>query len=173
MNWTNLLRSEVEQAYHAASRLMDLVDGDLDWKPSSGDNWMTMGQLLLHMTGACGATFRGFVTGDWGMPDGVDMENMPEEAMLPPAEALPSAGSVDEARQALAADKELAMSMIAEAEARMDDPTPAPWAPDHPAPLGQQMLGMVNHLALHKAQLFYYLKMQGKPVNTMNLFGMV
>ena len=53
----------------------------------------------------------------------------------------------------------------------MDDPTPAPWAPEHPMPLGQQLLGMVNHLSLHKAQLFYYLKMLGKPVNTGDMYG--
>jgi hypothetical protein len=29
-----------------------------------------------------------------------------------------------------------------------------------------------NHLAQHKGQLFYYLKLQGKPVNTTDLWGM-
>jgi hypothetical protein len=31
---------------------------------------------------------------------------------------------------------------------------------------------MVGHLAQHKGQLFYYLKLQGKPVNTAHLWGM-
>ena len=31
---------------------------------------------------------------------------------------------------------------------------------------------MVEHLATHKAQLFYYLKLQGKDVDTMHLWGM-
>ena len=31
---------------------------------------------------------------------------------------------------------------------------------------------MVGHLANHKAQLFYYLKLLGKDVNTMHLYGM-
>ena len=31
---------------------------------------------------------------------------------------------------------------------------------------------MAEHLAQHKAQLFYYLKLQGKDVNTMHLYGM-
>jgi len=30
---------------------------------------------------------------------------------------------------------------------------------------------MVNHLNQHKGQLFYYLKLQGKAVNTMHLWG--
>jgi uncharacterized damage-inducible protein DinB len=173
MNWTGLLTAELEAAYHATNGLIGLVDDDMDWKPATGDNWMTTGQLLMHITSACGGTFRGFVTGDWEMPEGVDPENMPEEAMLPPAEALPSVASAAEARDALAADKQLALDMIAQAASRMDDPTAAPWAPEHPSPLGQQLLGMINHLTMHKAQLFYYLKLQGKPVNTYHMFGMV
>ena len=38
--------------------------------------------------------------------------------------------------------------------------------------LGHRLLGMIGHLTQHKAQLFYYLKLQGKPVNTMHLWGM-
>jgi hypothetical protein len=34
------------------------------------------------------------------------------------------------------------------------------------------MLEIVNHLAVHKAQLFYYLKPMGRPVHTMSLWGM-
>ena len=98
MNWTDLLKSEVDAAYHATNGLLDLVEGDLDWKPTAGENWMSTGQLLMHITSSCGGTFKGFVTGDWGMPEGMDPENMPEEAMLPPAETLPSVATVDEAR---------------------------------------------------------------------------
>ncbi len=73
MNWTKLIGHEIETTYKAAEGLMDLVDEDqLGWKPSTGSNWMTTGQLLRHMTSACGSSCRGFVTGDWGMPDGVD-----------------------------------------------------------------------------------------------------
>ncbi|MDX1395990.1 MAG: DinB family protein [Gemmatimonadota bacterium] len=172
MNWNELLRSELEAAYHATEGLIGLVDGDLDWKPQPENNWMSMGQLLMHITNACGATFKGFVTGDWGMPEGMDPENMPEDAMLPPAEAMPSVESVAQARELLTADKRLAIEMLEQAASRMDEPTPAPWAPDHPSPLGQQLLGMINHLTLHKSQLYYYLKLQGKPVNTYTLFGM-
>ena len=172
MNWTELLKSEAQAAYHAADGLMALVDDqDLDWKPSSGTNWMTTGQLLKHMTDACGMTCRGFVTGDWGLPEGVSADEMPEEAMLPPAESMPTVDSVAEAREALAADQRLAMEMIDQAADRMEEPTPAPWDP-RPMPLGERLLQMVNHLVGHKAQLFYYLKLQGKPVNTMHLYGM-
>ena len=48
----------------------------------------------------------------------------------------------------------------------------APWAPDVELPLGVHFLRMVQHLAQHKGQLYYYLKLQGKPVNTAHLWGM-
>ncbi len=47
----------------------------------------------------------------------------------------------------------------------------APWDPT-PRPLGYRLNEMIDHLISHKAQLFYYLKLQGKPVNTGNLWGM-
>ena len=47
----------------------------------------------------------------------------------------------------------------------------APWAPDSEYALGRRLLHMVLHLDRHKAQLFYYLKLQGEPVNTADLWG--
>lgn len=171
MDWNALLEAEAEDAYRAAEGLLAMVEDDeLAWKPASGDNWMTTGQLLQHLAEACGSNCRGFVTGDWGLPEGVDPSAMSEEDMLPTAEKMPAAQSVAAARQALAADKQIAFEMFAAASERLDEPTPAPWDP-RPAPLGRQLLGMVNHLNLHKAQLFYYLKLQGRPVNTMHLYG--
>ena len=170
MEWNDLLKSEIEAAYVAAEGLIRMVD-DLEWKPDTGDNWMTTGQLLEHITGACGATCRGFVTGDWGLPEGVDMENMSPDEMLPPAEALPTSASVEAAIAALHADKQVAVDMIDQASERMDEAMTAPWG-SPPMPLGQHLLGMINHLNGHKGQLFYYLKLQGKPVNTMHYFGM-
>jgi hypothetical protein len=37
--------------------------------------------------------------------------------------------------------------------------------------LGRRLLQMVDHLKAHKGQLFYYLKLQGKPVNTHDYWG--
>ena len=47
----------------------------------------------------------------------------------------------------------------------------APWAPGSSYALGRHLLEMVQHLDRHKSQLFYYLKLQGKPVNTSDLWG--
>ena len=55
MNWSELLRAEVEDAYRAAEGLLNHVDDEnLDWKPATGDNWMTTGQLVRHIASACG-----------------------------------------------------------------------------------------------------------------------
>ncbi len=174
MRWTELLKSEIDTTYATVDGLLGFVDeSQLDWKPPSGSNWMTMGQLLQHLTSACGGTVRGFVTGDWGFPEGVSPESLPADEMLPAAEKMPTATSVADVKSRFAEDKELALRVITEAgeERLANEETTAPWDPT-PMFLGHRLLGMVGHLANHKAQLFYYLKLQGQPVNTMHFYGM-
>jgi hypothetical protein len=174
VNWTDLLKAQVESTYRATEGLLAMVEEqNLSWRPETGHNWMTMGQLLAHIPTACGACMKGFVTGDWGMPEGVDINEMSAEEMLPPASKMPSAKSVAEAKKALAADKKLALEMIAKPGEKnlASQMVAAPWNPQ-PRALGHQLLDMVGHLGQHKGQLFYYLKLQGKPVHTGNLYGM-
>ena len=174
MNWTQLLKSEIETAYRTTAGLLDKVDpASLDWKPQSGSNWMTVSQLLMHITNACGAGCKGFVTGDWGLPEGVKLEDLSPEEMLPPAEKLPTIGSVEEAKRLLAEDKAVALQMIDQAGENdlATKEVAAPWAPGVKLGLGRYLLQMVQHLDRHKGQLFYYLKLQGKPVNTVDLWG--
>jgi len=169
MNWTDLLKTEIENTYRATEGLLGLVeDKNIHWKPATGSNWMTTGQLLKHIETACGACCAGFVTGEWGMP----ADAKPED-MLPPAAKLPAAKSVAETKKALAADKKLALQMVVEAGEKSlgAKKVAAPWDPTEKL-LGEQLLHMVGHLGTHKAQLFYYLKLQGKPVHTGNLYGM-
>jgi uncharacterized damage-inducible protein DinB len=171
MNWTKLLTAEIQSAYAPTERLTGLVDDSaLEWKPSTGSNWMTTGQLLKHLTESCGAAFRGFITGDWGLPEGMDAS---EVASLPPAEKLPTLASVAEAKRLLQRDRQLALDMLAACseEDLAHKPAPAPWDPTEMV-LGRRLLQMVDHLKQHKGQLFYYLKLQGKPVGTGDLWGM-
>ncbi len=167
MNWRELLEAEIENAYAVTDRLLSMVeDSDFAWKPSSGTNWMTTGQLLMHLGSACGVAMRGFVTGDWGLPEGADIGE------LPPAEKLPTVASVDQARQLVSEDKRVALEALA--ASTEDDlahkKAPAPWDPSEML-LGHRLLQMVEHLKQHKGQLFYYLKLQGKPVTTPDLWG--
>ena len=174
MSWTGLLTKEIENTYKVAEGLLDLVDDDtLDWKPATGSNWMTTGQLLMHITFSCGAAMKGFVTGDWGMPEDFDVSSLSPEEMLPPAEKLPGIGSVAKAKKLLADDKQVAHDMLAQTseDDLLHRPASAPWDPKEEI-LGHRLLEMVGHLRSHSAQLYYYLKLQGKPVNTGHLWAM-
>lgn len=172
MTWTKLLTAEIETTYRATEGLIDRVmDAELDWKPSSGDNWMTTGQLLLHIASACGYCCRGFATGQWGAPPGVQPDQIPAEA-LPQAEQMPAVDSVARARELLAIDREMALAAIADVgeERLANESCPAPWDPTDIC-MGHRFLHMIQHLGSHKAQLFYYLKLQGKPVATPEFWG--
>ena len=100
MNWTEMLTCEVEGVYHATEGLLKLVKKDtLGWKPSTGSNWMTVGQLLAHIPTACGFCMNGFLTGEWGMPEPKPGEAPKPDDMLPPAEKMPSAKTVAVGRE--------------------------------------------------------------------------
>ena len=117
---------------------------------------------------------KGFVTGDWTPPEGAAPEDASEEGMMPPAEKMPTVETVAQAKEMLAGDKQLAFEMIEQAgeEDLAKKEIAAPWNPTEQFPLGRHLMHMVHHLAGHKAQLFYYLKLQGKPVHTGSLWGM-
>ncbi|MFQ5650044.1 MAG: DinB family protein [bacterium] len=174
MNWIELLKKEVEHTYAVTEALLDLVNEEkLGWKPSTGSNWMTTGQLVMHITNACGMAMRAFATGDWGMPEDFDPSNMSPEDMLPPAEKLPTIASVAEAKKLLAEDKKVAIETLenCDEDQLANEITTAPWDPTEMI-LGHRFLQMIGHLDQHKGQLFYYLKLQGEAVNTHNLWGM-
>jgi len=176
MNIGELLKKHVEETYHATLGMLELVDEDaLDWKPATGDNWMTTGQLLWHLEHACGLMAGCFVTGDWSVLSSFETDESqrdPETGLLPAA-AMKSVESVAAARTAIEADKAKALAAIDEAgeERLANEEGVAPWNPT-PRALGYNLLECVQHLGTHKAQLFYYLKLQGKPVHTGTLWGM-
>lgn len=173
MNFTDLIRREMEAGYKAADGLMALVkDGDLNWKPATGSNWMTVGQVMLHLVTSCGFCMRGFVSGQWDPPAELGYPQG-KEGMLT-AEELPTARSVAWARDYLTKDRQAGLDALAEAgeEALCSRRTSAPWDPGADRLLGHHCLQMVTHLNIHKAQLFYYLKLMGRDVNTLHMWGM-
>lgn len=174
MKWKELIGGGMEYAYSVTENLFNLVqESDLNWKPATGSNWMTTAQLLKHITEACGLCFKGFVTGDWGMPDGMDLSDLSQEDMMLTAEKMPAVKSVVEAKELLAKDREITREMLAlvSEEDLENKKAPAPWD-TMDFNLGHRLLQMVAQLNSHKAQLFYYLKLQGKPVHTGHLWGM-
>lgn len=167
MTLKDFLKEDAESVYAATYGLFTLVDDDsLTWKPATGSNWMTVGQLLLHCTEACGSTVKGFVTGEWGW----DVDD-PDASAFRPAEELPTVSSVDEARRLLDADRIRTLQILDDVpeERLAGERIAAPWGGPERT-LYQQLSGMIWHLAQHKGQLYYYLKLQGKDVNTFHLW---
>ncbi len=175
MTLSEVLRQETEDVYRVTECLFRRVGPDaLAWKPATGQNWMTVGQLLMHCVTCCGAGMKGFVSGDWGLPEGVHYEDMKPEDMLPPASQLPAVESVEQALQLLDRDRKVALAQLA----TLDETTllatayPAPWG-GAPSTLFQHLYNeAIGHLKQHKGQLFYYLKLRGENVNTGDLYGM-
>jgi uncharacterized damage-inducible protein DinB len=169
-----VLTEEAETTYAITRNLFQRVkDADLSWKPASGrTEWMSLGQLLMHCaSSACGQAARGFVTGEWGFP--AESAEPGADAHLPPAAALPSVASVSQALALLEEDRRLTLASIAgtrEAEL-LARRTTAPWG-GAPQALFQHLLHVIEHLAQHKGQLFYYLKLMGQEVGTAELWGM-
>jgi hypothetical protein len=168
-----ILRQEAELTYGVTEALIRSVEpSTLGWKPATGQNWMTVGQLLKHCSEACGAGIKAFLTDDWGLPEGVRFEDLPPEEMLPPASKLPAVSSVDEALRLLAEDRRLAFRHLATANEAdlLANRRTAPWGGPE-LTLFQHLLGMITHLRQHKGQLFYYLKLMGHDVGTSDLWG--
>lgn len=165
-----VLLRQATATYDVTGRLLALVsDDDLAWRPAGGRNWMTVGQLLMHCAAyGCGRAVAGFVTGDWGAAAG-ETESGED---VPPAAALPGVASVAEARTLLAEDRRLTLRCLAEVEeSALLRPAPAPPWGGPPRSLLEQLLLMIAHLAQHKGQLFYYLKLMGREVGTAELWG--
>lgn len=175
MNWTELLNAEIEGAYGAVDGLVAMVtDDDLAWKPATGENWMTVGQLLEHLTTACGFCMKGIATGDWTPPEGASFPEQEDcEGGLAPAVKMPTVKSVADAKARIAADRVTAEEMV-RTTGEMDlagKTTTVPWNQETPRTLGHHFLHMLDHLASHKSQLFYYLKLMGRKVDTNTLWG--
>lgn len=171
-----VLIEETEKTYHTTEKLFRKVEAsELNWKPDMGKNWMTVGQLLMHCANyGCGKAVQGFIKGDWG-PVGQEMPDDREEIQqLPPAEDLPFVESVDQAIKILEDDKTLTLTCISEVDEAelLSKRLVAPWGKLEMS-LFQHILMMIAHLGQHKGQLFYYLKLMGRDVDSSDLWGEV
>lgn len=171
-----VLLEEAEKAYKTTDKLFRKVDDrELSWKPDSGKNWMTMGQLLMHCANyGCGLAVKGFIKGDWGPVVEESADGHSEAQQLPKAEDLPYVDNVEQAIKILEDDKILALSCIREVqeEELLSKRMVAPWGGIEMS-LFQHLLMMIAHLVQHKGQLFYYLKLMGKDVDSIDLWGEV
>jgi uncharacterized damage-inducible protein DinB len=169
-----VLLQETERTYAVTEKLFRKVDdSELGWKPETGRNWMNVGQLLMHCADAgCGKGLRGFIRGDWGLTGEEDPGEQNANHHLPTAEELPYVDHVEQALKALEQDKALSISCLNEVEEAdlLSKRITAPWG-GLKMSLFQQLWTMIAHLVQHKGQLFYYLKLMGKNVDSSNLWG--
>ncbi len=164
-----VLLNEAESTYAVTEKLFRRVsDTELPWKPITGKNWMSTSQLLMHCSSfGCGKAVQGFVTGNWGTP-----APMEAEQHVPPATSLPAVESVEQALDLLADDRKLTLHYIEDVNETdlLAKQIVAPWGGPE-ASLFQHLSLMIAHLAQHKGQLYYYLKLIGKDVSTKDLWG--
>lgn len=169
-----ILLEEAEKNFEVTKKLIHMVDnGKLSWKPPLGSNWMTMGQLLMHCSKyGVGLAVKGFVSGDWDIPGESESDEDITDPNLPPAEALPYVEDIKEALELLEEDRKLTLQYLGEAreEDLLTKKLKAPWGGSEMS-LFQHLLMMIDHLRQHKGQLFYYLKLMGKNVNSQDLWG--
>jgi uncharacterized damage-inducible protein DinB len=170
-----VLLEEAEATYNVTEKLFGKVaDEELMWKPAAGKNWMTVGQLLMHCANyGCGKAVQGFVKGEWDLTEDAELHDLDvEQQHIPPPAALSYVESVGQALELLLADRRLALRCIGEVEEAdlLAKRFTAPWGGPE-LTLFQHLSLMIAHLAQHKGQLFYYLKLMGKDVNTSDLWG--
>ena len=82
-------------SYRPAESMLKMVPADkLEWNP--GPTFMTMGQLICHLSGGIGSELRMLVTGNWPAPE--EMEKAMKQGGMPTC-------NVQEARAGLEKDK--------------------------------------------------------------------
>src|SRR5574337_89608 len=149
-----------ESIYRPSAKLISLApSGKLDWKPAHG-NYMSLGQLLHHVA-TCPGTFVAVVNNAFPPAEAFQkfMEENLKNTKTPDVAGRELSRGWDEARAALNGVRD------ADFQSRM---VRIPWGP--PMPLWRMCLGMAEHWANHKYQLFFYLELLGQPVNTMPLY---
>ena len=150
----------VMHAFKPANTLVKMVPADkLDWRP--GPKFMTLGQLIYHLSAGVGEGIQLLHTGQWP-----SMEEMMKEMKQ---ENLPSCG-VEEALKKLETDKQVlraALDEVSEADftGRV---VSVPWGFQGKFEL--LAFSFLEHFTNHKMQLFTYLKLLNLPIDTQTLY---
>ncbi len=152
--------SMVLDAYRPAKTLIEMVPADrLDWAP--GAKFMTLGQLICHLSLGVGDGIRLLHTGQWPteeeMITGMKQENLPSCGVQVALEKLQGDKAV--LREALAA--------VSERDFAEKDVS-VPWGMK--GKFEVLALSFLEHFTNHKMQLFMYLKLLDFPVNTQTLY---
>ena len=146
-------------AFKPAETMLKMVPAEkLDWKP--GPTFMSMGQLICHLSEGIGSELRMAITNSWPKMDGIDPQNPPPSPSCDVQEALAKLEKDKTTLRELLAgvtEEEFANKMIS-----------VPWGWQNK--MERMALDFRDHFAHHKMQLFTYLKLLGFPVNTQTLY---
>jgi len=145
-------------AFRPVEKMLKMVPADkLEWKP--GPSFMTMGQLVCHLSDGIGTELRMAFTNSWPKP----------EEMTEAMKQMPSCG-IDEALARLENDKKTLRELL-DGVSEQDFATKmveVPWG--WKSTMEKMALDFREHFTNHKMQLFTYLKLLGLPVNTETLY---
>lgn len=132
---------------------------DLKWRPRP--DMMSTGQVIHHLSEGLAMALQCLNTGEWPLSG---------EAMLPPLDKIPAIASVDVALAALQRDRsetEKVLAGLSEADFGSKQVS-VPWGES--GLFWRLAFSFLEHLKMHKMQLFLYLRLQGLPLNTMDLY---
>jgi hypothetical protein len=146
----------VLDSYRPAESLLKMVPDDrLDWKP--GPSFMSLGQLIYHLSVGIGSELRKLINGDWS--DAAEMEH----GNLPACSVQEALGRLEQDKTNL---REILSDISEEDFANKVVSVPWGWT----AKMEIMALDFKDHFVNHKMQLFTYLKLLGYPVNTNTLY---
>jgi hypothetical protein len=132
---------------------------DLNYRPRP--DMMSTGQVVYHLAEGLGEAIKMTVTNQWP----------PMTGGLPTIDQMKTVTSFDEASKMLDQDAVLTsnyLSTISE-EQFANNVYTTPWGAS--GKLWRLALYYLEHTQMHKMQLFQYLRIQGIPVNTMDLYA--
>ena len=146
------------EAYRPAETLIKMVPVDkLDWKP--GPNFMTLGQLIFHLSGGIGTELGMMINNTW-----------PKMEEMDPAKMVHASCNVEQALAQLEQDKTTLREVLAGVTEKdfAEKIVSTPWGWKFKMEI--MALNFRDHFITHKMQLFTYLKLLGFPVNTETLY---
>lgn len=133
---------------------------DLNYRPLP--DMMSTGQVVYHLSEGVGEALKMTVSGHWPeMPDG----------KLPTVDQMKSVATIEEAIKMLNKDSALTTDFLSSIPEKKfaNNVYTTPWGAS--GKLWRLALYYLEHMQMHKMQLFQYLRIQGVRINTMDLYA--
>ena len=147
-------------AYRPAESLIKMVPPEkLDWQP--GPSFMTLGQVICHLSDGIGSELKMLVSGSWPKPE--EMAESMKQGGMPTCTVQEALANLEKDKATLS---EVLSGITEEDFANKVVSTPWGWE----SKMEQMALNFREHFTTHKMQLFTYLKLLGFPVNTNTLY---